>query len=137
MHSLRRWIIIVACVIVVLITWCVWKLRTRTNFVITVDAAANTILPPEFVMDSAVGNLDNPFWDFGVGLSSPLDAGDNHVFIRATWTMPLAIFVTSKGYDRVHVLIDDRTPPIIFVTLHKLHDPRSTSGIRASTQRAD
>ena len=125
--NLRRKIIASAiCVTVLAIVWMVWHLRTRNNVIQAVDDTTAAPLPIETDIDLAFVDLADPTLNYA--LWSPDVPGNDMLgvttILNVRWSRPLRIFVSSKGYDKVPVIVDDDSPTLIIVPLHKKEDTK-------------
>jgi heme/copper-type cytochrome/quinol oxidase subunit 2 len=94
--------------------------KTRTATIQAVDATTGTSLPIEGDFDQSVAQAEDPFGESGFGPPSTPDGRLNEMLLKANWTANLPITVTSKGYEKISLQLNDQSPELIVVHLHKI-----------------
>jgi|HubBroStandDraft_2_1064218.scaffolds.fasta_scaffold442056_1 hypothetical protein len=92
----------------------------RTNTLEAVDALSGVAVPIQCDLDmhTDLGDpVENGTFDFGP--ESTADGQLNYKLWRFSWNESLPVIVTSKGYEKASVIVNDQSPHDIVVSLHK------------------
>jgi hypothetical protein len=117
--SHAKGIIFIACLIISTVALVLWHLRTRTNTLEAVDALTGAPLPIEFKEDIDFGNFDDPTWIHEGWVPPATGGGLDRTLLDVEWNKPIRIFVSSEGYERVPIVVNDESPKIIVIPLRR------------------
>jgi hypothetical protein len=95
----------------------IWDSRTRTNTLQAVGASTGQAVSIYCDLDPAYGDLSED-GSYSFGPSRNPDGQLNYNLWRFSRNFPLPVIVKSDGYQSATVLISDRSPHDIIITLH-------------------
>ena len=117
-RRLGNWAIAISVLaLAALIVYELWAWHMRTNTLEAVDSVSGAAIPIQCDLDTH-SDLGDPTDEgsFSFGPESTPDGQLNYKHWRFSWNAPLPLIITSQGYEKASMILNDRSPTTLLFT---------------------